>query len=438
MKRGWLALLVVPAVAVVAGAAYLGLQSGQAQNNPAAPPPQTVPVTRGDVVQSVAAPGELEATRQQELVFTTTGQLATLNVRPGDAVQAGQVLAQLDLKPLQKTLDEARAALKRAQPENARQLAAAQLDLQTAQTKLAQAQASLPKTGDQNENLAIAQRRLEQAKNQLWAAQSQRDSVCGHGKSTQCDQAQAVVQADEEAVRIAELQVQQEQAKEQSDLAAAQSNLKVLQAAVDQAQLKVDGLKQGVDPALIQAVDDAQAALDGATLKAPFAGVVLEVSAQVGEQMGPSRSFILLGDPTALEVRSTVIEEDLPLVQPGQAVDLAFDAQPDLSVTAHVARIVPERCDPDRPLYPVYISVDSPAPGMFPGMTADATITIARRQNVLRLPRALVHAGASDMAQVRVWANGQTEQRTIKIGLRGDVYVEILGGLHEGDQVVSG
>jgi multidrug efflux pump subunit AcrA (membrane-fusion protein) len=48
-----------------------------------------------------------------------------------------------------------------------------------------------------------------------------------------------------------------------------------------------------------------------------------------------------------------------------------------------------------------------------------------------------VRARSDGTAKVEVWANGQVEERTIQVGLRGDVYVEILDGLREGEQVVA-
>jgi multidrug efflux pump subunit AcrA (membrane-fusion protein) len=149
--------------------------------------------------------------------------------------------------------------------------------------------------------------------------------------------------------------------------------------------------------------------------------------------------LILLTDPSAVEVQTTVIEEDLPLVRAGQPVELFFDAQPDAAVRGRVARVVPRRVrGKDRPLYHVYLVPDEPLPeGLFPGMTADASIIIAQRTGVLRLPRAMVQTRPDGTAQVRLWAGGRTEMRTIQVGLRGDVYVEIIKGLYEGEQVVG-
>jgi len=197
-------------------------------------------------------------------------------------------------------------------------------------------------------------------------------------------------------------------------------------------------LQEGMGPLSTRELEIAEANLAAAILTAPFDGVVLEVTARPGETVAAGMSLILLADPTALEVRTTVIEEDLPLVQVGQPVELFFDAQPDAAVEGRVARIVPQRVrGENRPLYPVYISMDEAPEGVVSGMTADASITVAQRSDVLRLPRALVRARSDGTAQVTVWANEQEENRTVRVGLRGDVYIEILEGLREGEQVVG-
>ena len=197
-------------------------------------------------------------------------------------------------------------------------------------------------------------------------------------------------------------------------------------------------LAEGSGPLPTQEVKRAEADLAFATLAAPFDGVVLDVMAKPGETVSAGMGFILLSDPSAVEVRTTVIEEDLPLVQVGQPVELFFDAQPDAALEERVVRIVPRRVPGDnRPLYHVYVSLDDPPDGVVSGMTADASVIVAQRSDVLRLPRAVVRGPSGGTARVKVWANGQLEPRTVKVGLRGDVNVEILEGLSEGDLVVA-
>jgi multidrug efflux pump subunit AcrA (membrane-fusion protein) len=85
----------------------------------------------------------------------------------------------------------------------------------------------------------------------------------------------------------------------------------------------------------------------------------------------------------------------------------------------------------------VYISLDQIPEHLVEGMTADSAILIAQHPQVLCLPRALVHASSGSTATVKVWNGVTTEERSIEIGLRGDVYLEILSGLEEGEQVVT-
>jgi multidrug efflux pump subunit AcrA (membrane-fusion protein) len=164
---------------------------------------------------------------------------------------------------------------------------------------------------------------------------------------------------------------------------------------------------------------------------------VVEVSVSAGQIVSPGMGWIRLVDPSALEVEATVIEEDLPLLQVGQQVELFFDAQPDAERHGWVVRIVPERLPGDRPLYPVYIAAADLPNSLLAGMTADASIIIDSRQDVLRLPRSLVRARSDGTAAVQVWTGTQIQERSIRVGLRGDTYVEILDGLQEGEQVVG-
>jgi HlyD family secretion protein len=144
-----------------------------------------------------------------------------------------------------------------------------------------------------------------------------------------------------------------------------------------------------------------------------------------------------VADTSILEVEATVIEEDLPLVQVGQAVELFFDALPEAQVQGHVIRIVPQRLPGDRPLYPVYIAVDDLPSDLVAGMTADSSIVVEARHDVLRLPRALVRARSDGTATVQVWTGTSSQERHIQVGLRGDSYIQVLEGLDVGDEVVA-
>jgi HlyD family secretion protein len=434
------------AVALLTGCAALNLDP----NNSAAPdqprPPATVPVTRGRVEQTVTAPGQLIATREQVLSFDVDGRLDTLAVRPGDAVKKGQRIASVDAAALLEAERQARADALIAQAEysqtvrgpSAVEVNAARADLASAQA----AYADLQKPPSENEVASLRATMLN-AEAALKRAQAAYDSTfaadpAGIGASpaaldlekatndfnaARANYDKAFEQASAGKVRAASAQI-----------AAARAKL----AALEPEAAEMDAARARLDKAMLtwkKAKDD----LQKAELIAPLDGVAVEVEAREGEMLRAGDAVVVLSDPRAVEVRASVIEEDLPLVRPGQEVSLFFDAAPDLPITGTVARISPRRLEGDRPLYPIYIDLDPaqvPA-GLAPGMSADASVVIAKVADAVRLPRAVVKAGQGGSATVEVWGNGRREARNITIGLRGDTYVEILAGLSEGEEVVG-
>lgn len=475
--RRWtigLGLLILMLIGV---AGYSGYTRAQALDASATTAPPTVAVTRGDVRQSMVAPGVLVGSHENVLGFAVAGQVVSVDVRAGERVIAGQALAQVEMAPLRRALATAQAALEAGQREQARLLAEAELSLRlallqaqevdgvsaaewtAAQANLTAAQAALAAllAGPDPAGVALAQAEFANAAATLRLAQAAYDQIGWRADAGMLPQAvdleratnafnaararydQATADSDPDLVAAAQARVRQAEA-EVDQLRRRQSSMGAAEAAqiqVEQAQLAVDHLRGGVDPALKQAVFEALQQMAAATLRAPFDGVVLAVNVTQGETVSAGQPVVMLADPLALEVAATVIEEDLPLVVPDQAVELYFDAAPDASVRGRVARIVPQRASDERPLYPVYIAVDTIPAGLLPGMTVDGEIVIAERRDVLQLPRSLVRAQADGTADVEIWRNGAIERRTVQVGLRGDVYVEIVGGLAEGEQVVG-
>ena len=87
---------VVTAVTITALTSYQNRQT--AVVTPEAKP-VTVAVNRGDVAQTVTAPGQLVGVQERMLGVDVNGRLLELTVRPGSIVQAGDVIARLDATP---------------------------------------------------------------------------------------------------------------------------------------------------------------------------------------------------------------------------------------------------------------------------------------------------------------------------------------------------
>jgi HlyD family secretion protein len=441
----WVILLICLLVIAVAGAGYLGFRSTQADMSLTATPPVTVPVARGSIQQTVTAPGLLEGTRQARLEMAVGGQLAELKVRPGDAVRAGAVLARLETGGLTLAVQSAQAELAQkeadlralSQPASPEDVAAARAAVTSAQAKLAETQAG--PSDDELTQLAADMRRKEIALKQAQWAYDQvayRGDVGAMPQASSLEQATIDYQVAQAAYKLAI------KGPSEADVASARLQLAQAESALADklrgpGEAELAGAQAAVEAARVQ-LAKAERDLAAATLTAPFDGVVLEVKANPGEMVVAGSELISLADTAAVEVRATVTEEDLPLVQVGQPAELFFDARPDVTVTGRVARIIPQRdAEASSPVYPIYITLDDAPSGLAPGMTADASIVIARRADVLRLPRALVRARADGTAQVKVWVNDHAEDRSVKVGLRGDQDVEIVEGLSEGEQVVG-
>jgi len=463
MRRSVIVLLSILGVASILAAGFLGFQGAQAQKEDEVQKPSTIPVSCGDVQQTVDAPGRLVSTREVLLATAASGPLAEISVQAGHVVSRGQVLARLGNE------DELRANLTQAKAESASAKTAlrqvhenAPLITSEAQKELADAREALRQAEFRNtvqqegnraslELIAAAEAKLVLAEEEVKRAESAFNRYSGRSEnnparaSARLHLAQARMSRDSVARALywykgqpTELQ----QAMLDADIAIAAARVVV-------AELAYEQVKEGPDPDVLAQAEarlaqaeafaaQAETELAGMQIVAPFDGVILEINARVGDIVTAHAGFILLCDMSSLEVEVTMIEEDMPLIQMGQSVELYFDAAPDAVVQGEVTRIVPRRIPgSDRPLYPVYIHSDEMPGTLVPGMTSDASIVIDKRADVLRLPRALVRARSDGSAEIEVWQDGHIEERTILTGLRGDVYIEILEGLNEGDEVVG-
>ena len=419
---------VVTAVTITALTSYQNRQT--AVVTPEAKP-VTVAVNRGDVAQTVTAPGQLVGVQERMLGVDVNGRLLELTVRPGSIVQAGDVIARLDATPYETARQTAQIQLVRAEAAYRQQLAEAELAVAAGEAQVQSAQAQIPSLTAAEINLQAAREAEVRAAYEYQKAQDR------HWEPPEVVEAYRLEWVNSQ--RAVELvQAEYNQILNQQWSVSQQAD--ALSKNVAQTDLQAQFLSQsGVDPALSLAVAEAEANLAKTVITAPFDGVVLEVFARPGEQVSAGANLVLLTNPAQGEVRTTVIEEDLSLVTIGQPAEIYFDARPDVVVNGQVARIVPQRVAGEaRPLYHVYLSLNDPLPdGVYPGMTADASLLIDRATDVLRLPRALVAARSDGTATVEAWENGRAVPRDITIGLRGDVYVAVLTGLAEGEEVVG-
>lgn len=192
---------------------------------------------------------------------------------------------------------------------------------------------------------------------------------------------------------------------------------------------------------------------------APFAGEVtaLNVEEDGGVQMGTE--LIGITDYSNLEMIVNVDELDIAKVGVGQTAKVAVSALSEKEFTGTVTSVAKEaNSDSSSTVakYAVHITINEPT-NIKVGMTAEATITTEKKENVLTVPVAAIQkqdeqyyvlvpsqnqtAASTEQNESASKDKGtsqtiQTKQQNIEIGLQNDTVVEIVSGLTEGDEVV--
>jgi HlyD family secretion protein len=232
------------------------------------------------------------------------------------------------------------------------------------------------------------------------------------------------------------VQAQNQVLQAEYNLQKAQATLAEIQAGPDPKEVEVAQAKVVSAQSTLEA---AQAALEAATLTAPFTGTVISVGAEVGDQVSSNTVVVLLADLSALRVRAIVDETDIGPVEVGQEVDITFDAFPGHQFHGQVLEVpFLGTLSQNIVTYEVPISLegDEGVP-LKPGMTANLKIVLARRENVLLIPAMAVQQGETgNVVMVQDSPQGPTVATPVEVGFSDGVYVEVTRGLNEGDQVV--
>jgi HlyD family secretion protein len=184
------------------------------------------------------------------------------------------------------------------------------------------------------------------------------------------------------------------------------------------------------------------AGLERTTLSAPFAGIVAQVTGEVGEYATPSPPGIPtppavdLIDDSCLYVTAPMDEVDAPRLKSGQPARVTLDALPGQSFEGRVRRIAPYVTEVEKQARTVDVEVDFTDTEHRPllvGYSADVEVIIERRDNVLRVPTQAIQQDGSVLV---LGSDNKLETRHLKTGLANWAFTEILDGLKTGDRVL--
>lgn len=188
------------------------------------------------------------------------------------------------------------------------------------------------------------------------------------------------------------------------------------------------------------ALNESRANLAYATLTAPISGVIASVSTQEGETVAAGLNapvFVTIIDLTRLQVDAFVDEVDIGKVQVGQKAVFTVDSFPAKEFEGKVVAIYPKAVIQENVVnYDTVIDITSPFEGLLkPDMTASVTILLEARPDVLAVPAEAVKREKGKTV-VYVLVNGRTEPREVKTGWKDGPWIEVAGGLKEGEMVL--
>jgi HlyD family secretion protein len=317
---------------------------------------RTVKVERGSLATYVTANGTINPVITVLVGSQVSGTIQKLYADYNSRVKKDQLIAQIDPAIFQAQVSQARAKL-----ENARAaFLNAQADIATAKANIESNKANVIKSkvavDDTKRNL---DRSLELFRRNLISA-SERDSA-----QTAQDSARAQLEASQAQQKASEAQQDSAHAK----LESARAQIKQAEAELELAQVNLDHTK----------------------ILAPVNGIVISRNVDVGQTVAASLQaptlFTIAQDLTDMQVDTNVSEADIGRVAVGQEATFTVDAFPNFTFRGKVTDIRNAPLTVQNVVtYDVVILVKNPELKLRPGMTANASILVAQRESVLKIP----------------------------------------------------
>jgi HlyD family secretion protein len=378
-RKWWLYLLAILLVGASVGF-YM------AKNRTKLTEVQVGKVTKQKLVSIVSASGEIQPKKKVEISASIPGKVVRLGVREGDQVQKDNFLLQIDPLPYQAAVNNAVAALNSARAE-----------LESAMSSMRQAEQTYKR------------------KKQMWEEQ-------GLISQQEFEQSKTDYDVQVSRVNAAKHQVEQSHATLQS----------------------------------------AQNDLDKTIVTAPMGGTVVQLSVEEGEvavigtMNNPGTVLLTIADLSVMEADLEVDETDIGSLQIGQESTITVDAFPGKKFKGTVTEIgnspIQKETGTNQEAtdFKVTITLDTPQVYLRPGLTADGEIVTGTRESCLTIPiQALVVRDVSkgntnlpkedrEKEGVFVMKSDQVAFETVKTGIMGEMNIEIVSGLKEGEQIVTG
>ncbi len=319
---------------------------------------RTARVERGSLSSFVTANGTVNPVITVLVGSQVSGTIQKLYADYNSPVKIGTLIAQIDPAIFQAQVSQAKAKL-----ENARAaLFTGQADIATARSNVESNKANVLKAKVAADDTKRSLNRSLELFNRNLIAASDRDSA-----QTAYDSAVAQLEAAQAQEKASRAQLDSALAK----LEAARAQIKQAEAELEQAQVNLDHTR----------------------ITAPVTGIVISRNVDVGQTVAASLQaptlFTIAQDLTQMQVDTNVSEADIGRVAVGQEATFTVDAFPNYTFRGKVSEIRNAPLTVQNVVtYDVVILVKNPDLKLRPGMTANASILVAHKENVLKIPSA--------------------------------------------------
>ncbi len=391
-------------------------------------PVRTVAVSSQTITKDVAFTGAVTADQSADLAFELTGSIQALYANVGDAVVKGQKLALLNPESVSLELAKAQAD---AASSTSIQHVSWQKAAEDAKNLKAENARSLEEKRQAVRNAKAA---LDQSKEVYNAKADESDEDSSTTKSTY-----STVVANENAYLAAQKSLETSLKSVQKSNAAAQKTADIAYAqyiSTTQASPSNGGLSS------LEALEQlARVKSAKSVLRAPFDGVITKKSSEIGELAAAAGASVLTIETVSnLHLTADVPETDALSLAAGMSADTTLDALPSQDpITTSIAAIDPAATVIQGvPTFKITLSLTNTPSTLRPGLTANIVVHVAKKENVLGIPRrAIITKNGEEYVKVQK-ADKSEEERKVTTGLAGsDGTIEITSGLAEGEIVVT-
>lgn len=399
----------------------------------------TYTVQRGNVEDVYTFTGRWQSRDQLSLSFPIAGTVRQVNVQRGDAIGAGDLLADYDISDLENQLASAEINLETAISNVSSSESGDVETVENAQISLANARLSLENTQNSSPWTSVASARLslESAQQSLENAERSYREALSHPEnsaSTVDNAYQQLLSAQTQVASAQNSYFSAAQNYNNHEISVKQAENSVLQAEIT-LQRAIDAASAGVSDESVRSaqlnIDQIKADIANSSLYSPIDAVVLDVYISPGDSVQAYSTVIVIGLPEPKEVIASLAIADANRLSVGMIGECEVMNQPDTVVGCLVRSIPLSSQDADQTTR-VAASLD----GATENQLIEVRMALEVAENVLWLPPSVIRT-----YQNRTFVVVSTEDgpRTVDVvlGLQTDDRVEITSGVNEGDVVIA-